>query len=51
MKIKKLKKKILEEMKDWTKKTIIEEDEKLNKLNKNCKKQKNKKKQKIKKRC
>ena len=32
MKIKKLKKKILEEMKDWTKKTIIEEDEKLNKV-------------------
>ena len=27
-------------MKDWTKKTIIEEDEKLNKLNKNCKKKK-----------
>ena len=48
MKIKKLKKKILEEMKDWTKKTIIEEDEKLNKLNKNCKKQKKQKKTKTK---
>ena len=38
------KKKFIVGMKDWTKKTIIEEDEKLNKLNKNCKKKKKKKK-------
>ena len=45
MKIKK--KKILEGMKYWTKKTIIEEDEKLNKVriaNKNKKKRKKKRK-------
>ena len=46
MKIKK--KKLLEGMKYRTKKTIIEEDEKLNKLNKNCKKQKKQKKTKTK---
>ena len=37
--IKKKKKEWSEEMKDWIKKTIVEEDEKLNKV-KNCKKKK-----------
>ena len=42
MKIKK--KKILKEMKDWTKKTIVEKDEKLNKVKITKKKKKKKKK-------
>ena len=41
MKIKK--KKLLEAMKDWTKKTMVEEDEKLNKVRIAKKKQKNRK--------